>query len=252
MTGRQKSSWCVPVTWRSGFHYQTLKSAPFFIPISPVVRNIGFYLDVHLSMEYHVQRICRVCYFHIFSISKIRHLLDCKTTETLVHAYVTSRLDSFNSLLFDISDYLLAKLQRVQNAAARLITRTKKRQSITPVLKQLHWLPGKSRIEYKMLLLVYRILQHQAPVYLTNLVSYHQPTRALRSTDAQLLSVPRSRLATYGDRAFSRAAPRLWNNLSLQLRMTTSEYYFKKQLKTYLFNQVFNWQFFLVSYHKFG
>ena len=120
------------------------------VPISNAARNIGVLFDDALTMKKHVQHTCRVAYFHIHCIGKIRHLLDRKTTEIMVNAYVTSRLDYGNSLLYGVSEHLLSQLQRVQNSAARLVTKTKRRQHITPVLIELHWLPVRHRIEYKL------------------------------------------------------------------------------------------------------
>ena len=121
----------------------------------------------------------------------------------MIHSYVTSRLDNGNCLLYGISDHLLTKLQRVQNAAARLITKTKKHDHITAVLIDLHWLPIKQRIEYKLLLLTFRSLHGLAASYITDLLIRYEPTRALRSADAHLLEVPRCRLRTQGEKAFS-------------------------------------------------
>ena len=140
----------------------------------------------------------------------------------MIHTYVTSRLDNGNCLLYGISDHLLTKLQRVQNAAARLITKTKKHDLITALLIDLHWLPIKQRIEYKLLLLTFRSLHGLAVSYITYLLIRYEPTRALRSADAHLLEVPRCRLRTQGEKAFTIAAPRLWNNLPLAMHATES------------------------------
>ena len=94
------------------------------VPISNAARSIGVLFDDALTMKKHVQHTCRVAYFHIHCIGKIRHLLDRKTTEIMVNAYVTSRLDYGNSLLYGVSEHLLSQLQRVQNSAARLVTKT--------------------------------------------------------------------------------------------------------------------------------
>ena len=110
------------------------------------------------------------------------------------------------------------------NSAVRLVTKTKRRQHITPVLIELHWLPVRHRIEYKLLLLTFNSLRGLAAPYLAELLSRHQPTRSLRSADAHLLVVPRSNLCSQGDRAFSNAAPRLWNNLPLVMRATDSQH----------------------------
>ena len=151
------------------------------VSVSTVAKNIGIFFDDALSMNNQVQHICRVVYFHFVSIGKIRNLLDRKTTEIMIHTYVTSRLDNANCLLYGISDHLLTKLQRVQNAAARLITKTKKHDHITAVLIDLHWLPIKQQIEYKLLLLTFRSLHGLAASYITDLLIRYQPTCALRS-----------------------------------------------------------------------
>ena len=120
----------------------------------------------------------------------IFNFLNNKSTEILVHAFITSRLDNGNALLLHgISEYLLAKLKRVQNVAAQFITRTKKQEHITPVLVSLHWLPIKQRIQYKLLLLAYRAIYGHGPSYLAKLLRPHEPSRQLRSADKNLLIV---------------------------------------------------------------
>ena len=88
----------------------------------------------------------------------------------MVHALVTSRLDYCNSLLTGLPRTLLQKIQRVQNAAARVVTRTRRSEHITPVLKALHWLPIQRRIEYKVLLYTHKALQGDAPEYIRDLL----------------------------------------------------------------------------------
>ena len=227
-------------------HIKTKLSMPHIklcdtvVPVCTVAKNIGVLFENNLSMNNQVQHICRVAYFHIHCIGKIRNLLDLKTTEIMIHSYVTSCLDNGNFLLYGISDHLLTKLQRVQNAAARLITKTRKHDHITAVLINLHWLPIKQRIEYKLLLLTFRSLHGLAASYLSDLLIRYEPTRPLRSADAHLLEVPRYRLRTQGEKEFSSAAPWLWNNLPLALRATDSPSSFKKQLKTLLFKITFS------------
>ena len=95
------------------------------------------------------------------------------------------------------------KLQRVQNIAARLFTGSSRRDHITPVLKNLHWLPVRSRITFKILLLTYKILNGHSPSYLIALISSYKPACSLRSSDHLLLQVPNVNTATYGQRTFS-------------------------------------------------
>ena len=107
----------------------------------------------------------------------------------------------------------LSKLQHVQNSAAQLVKQLKRTDHITPHLLELHWLPVFHRVKFKLLLLTYKALSGLAPVYICDLLSYYQPSRALRSADLSLLDVPATRLITCGDRAFSVAAPKVWNGL---------------------------------------
>ena len=130
------------------------------------VRNLGVIFDPDLLFNSHLKLISRTAFFHLCNISKISQVLSQKDAEKLVHTFVTSRLDYCNSLLSGSSRKSLKTLQLVQNAAARVLTRTKKREHITPVLASLHWLPVKSRIEFKILLLTFKALNNMAPSYL--------------------------------------------------------------------------------------
>ena len=119
-----------------------------------------------------------------------------KDTETLVHALVTSKLDNCNSLLAELPQYLLDRVQRVQNAAAHFFSCTRKYDRITPVLKELHWrLPVKQWLIFKMLLFTYKALTALAPQYISDLLAqYKRPPRALRSSVKKLLQVPHFKL----------------------------------------------------------
>ncbi|KAK0143129.1 Dysbindin [Merluccius polli] len=150
--------------------------------------------------------------------AKTKAYLPQSDLERVIHAFITSQLDYCNALYTGIDQSQLRHLQLVQNSAARLLTCTKKREHITPVLASLHWLPIRYRIDFKLLLTVYKSLHGLAPTYLSDLLHHHSPSRALRSADQLRLEEPRSRLKTRGDRAFAVAAPRLWNCLPLHIR----------------------------------
>ena len=207
---------------------------------SDVVRNIGAFFDQNLNMQHHVKQLCRKASFQLWNIGRIRHLLNAKTAETLVHAYITSRLDCGNALLSGLPEALLRQLQSVQNTAARIVTRAGRQAHSKDLLEQLHWLPVSFRVDYKILLLTFRALHGLAPVYLSRLLTVYRPTRSLRSHSQLLLRQPKSRLKTYGDRAFSHAAPRLWNALPSDLRAVNCLDNFKINLKTYLFKKAFH------------
>ena len=157
-----------------------------------------------------------------------------------VQAMVTSRLDNNNGLLVGLPDKLLSRLQLAHNYAARLITGSKKFDHITPVLRSLHWLPVNQRIKYKILVLVYKVINNISPPdYLASLLHYHKSSRALRSSsNTWQLTVPRTK-KTCGDRAFCVVAPRLWNGIDCSLRQAPSLETFKKHLKTMLFKDCY-------------
>lgn len=219
--------------------FSSIKVDEEVIESSKVVRNLGVQMDDELRMDKQVNSICKSCYMHLKSIKYIRPFLTKNATIAIVQALISSRLDYCNSLLYGISNYLVRKLQRVQNCAARLIMNAKKRDSISKSLMELHWLPIAFRIEYKLLLLVYKCVYGLAPKYLENRVSFHNPDRLLRSNDKLLLTEPRSNLKTAGDRCFSVAGPKRWNKLPLNIRKVDKIDEFKKELKTYLFRKAF-------------
>ncbi len=120
-----------------------------------------------------------------------------------------------------------------------LLTGTRKHEHITPILFSLKCLPVRFRIEYKLLVFVFKSLNGLAPTYLDALVKRHTSARSLRSSDQQLLTIPRARLKLKGDRAFSVAAPKLWNVLPVSIRSAQTISSFKLLLKTYLLTQAF-------------
>ncbi len=153
-------------------------------------KKLGVILDNNLSFENHISHVTKTAFFHLRNISKPRNMLTVSDAEKLVHAFMTSRLDYCNALLGGCPASSINKLQIVQNAAARFLTRSRKYDHITPILQSLHWLPIKFRISYKILLLVYKALNGLAPAYLTNLLSRYNPSRSIRSQNSGLLVVP--------------------------------------------------------------
>lgn len=143
-----------------------------------------------MSLDKHVTSTYKACFFHLRNISKIRDCLSLADTEKLIHAFITSKLDNTNSLLYGLPKFLIDRLQNFQNAAARVVTRTRTYDHIKPVLKQLHWLPVSQRIDYKILRLTYKALNGQAPSYITELLKPYVATRNLTSSSKNLLKVP--------------------------------------------------------------
>jgi radical SAM superfamily enzyme YgiQ (UPF0313 family) len=172
-------------------------------------------------------------------ISQIRPFLSEEAATRIIHAFISSKLDNFNSLLYGLPGTSLHRLQLIQNTAAKIIKLAKKSDHVTPLLYSLHWLPVKERIEYKILLLTYKGLNHLAPTYISELLQPYQPSRSLRSSDKLLLQQPKSRTKRYGDRAFSTCAPQLWNKLPAEVRQIDCLPLFKKAMKTILFKRAY-------------
>ena len=154
---------------------------------------------------------CKTAFYHLRNIAKIRNCLSQDNAETLVHAFISSKLDFCNALLHDLPQSVIDRLQHVKNCAARLVTRTWSSEQITPVLRRLHWLPVRQRITNKTQLLTYKALNGIAPKYIADLLQPYTPTRQLRSSSKNLLVTPKSNLKFYGDTSFQVAAPRLWS-----------------------------------------
>ena len=195
------------------------------IPPVKCVRDLGVVFNHHMTMHENITKTCASCYFHLQNISSIRDSLTDEATIQLVHAFVSSRIDYCNSLLYGIPEYAIKRLQRVQNLAARVVTRSSKYSSITPTLRKLHWLPVKYRI-FKVVLLTFKALHGMAPNYLK--------TRSLRSESGNLLIMRKAR-RKLGCHTFAYVAPKLWNELPVNIRTTTSLVSFRSSLKTHLF-----------------
>ena len=189
-----------------------------------------------MIFDVHISGICRSLFYQLRNLSKVRKYLTPESSEIAMHAFITSKLDYCNSLLYGCRKMQLRKLQYVQNTAARIITRTRKFDHITPVLSDLHWLPVSYSFVFKFFLLVFKTRNNSPPSYLADRLSSQSHSRNLRSS-SRLLEQPQSFMKTYGDRAFSVCAPKLWNSLPLDLRKSPSLTSFKNGLKTYLFRK---------------
>ena len=189
-------------------------------------KNIGVWFDNTLSMNKQVNSLRKSAFYHLRNLAT-RRFLSHNHCEILIHAFITSRIDYCNSLLPGLPQHLLEKLQHVQNFAARLLPYTKKHGHISPILKELHWLPVKFRIEFKILILTFKAYHEIGPKYLTDSLIKYTPSRSLRSTNKELLVVPKYNLETYG------------NNLPVDIRTTACLSSFKTRVTTFLFSRSF-------------
>lgn len=212
------------------------------VSIADKARNLGITFDSLLSFEQRSKQLSSSCFFQLRQLWSIRNCLSDTSSEILVHAFVSSRLDYCNSLFLSCSKSVLDRLQKIQNAAARLILRAKRSDSASPMLQQLHWLKIPERIEFKSCLTTYKCLNNLAPSYLSdfctplNTISLRSD---LRSVASGKLNVPKCKTVSYGDKSYPIAGPRQWNELPTVLRNSESVNSFKKELKTHLFNRSF-------------
>ena len=142
-----------------------------------------------MSVPSHFNKTGSSAFYYIYNIRRIRKYLSRSVTESLVHAFITSRIDYCNSLLYGLPNSHIMKLQRIQNAAARLVTGTPRFCHVTPLLFHLHWLPISYRIKFKILLLTFKCLYGQAPNYLIDLITIKKQSRySVRSSQMSLCS----------------------------------------------------------------
>ena len=193
-------------------------------------KNLGIILDDELSFEHQVTAVVKSCFVTIRKISKVKSFLSVDQLKTLVTSCVFSKLDYCNSIYYGMSTRLLLKLQSVQNSAARLI-KSKINLAYIPTsvyIRDLHWLPMKERIVFKVLFIVHKCLNGFAPASLADLFEYSTSDRTCKL-------VHRRSKRSYGKKAFSRCGPRLWNLLPIDIRLESITEEFKKQLKTFFF-----------------
>jgi len=122
------------------------------------VRNLGVIFDSALNLEQQLNNICRSGYHQLRNIGHIRCYLTSDASKSLVNGLIRSRLDYCNALLNGLPQTSINKLQRIYNTAAMIVTRTSRRSHITPILKDLHWLPVTNRVQFKILMHTYKAL----------------------------------------------------------------------------------------------
>jgi len=205
------------------------------IKVAESARDLGVILDAELTMSAHVTALCRSGCFQLRQLRPFTQSLTRPTeaAKTLVQAFISCHLDYCNSLLHGVTDNVMRRVQSLQNAAARLITGVRRRDHITPVLCQLHWLPVRRRVEFKLACLGRLYLYLADNIHLVS----EGNRRSLRSSSDNMFAVPRTH-NSFGDRSFGAVGPRIWNSLPRGLRTLDISYkHFKALLKTYMFRQ---------------
>jgi len=137
------------------------------------LKNLGVIFDSELDFIPHIRNVTKTGFYHLKNIARVRPFLSLASTDVLMHAFISGRIEYCNALLSGLPKKSISYLQLLQNSAARVLTRTRGREHITPVLKSLHWLPVCFRIEFKVILVVYKCLNGLWPSYLSDLLLYH-------------------------------------------------------------------------------
>jgi Reverse transcriptase (RNA-dependent DNA polymerase) len=221
------------------FHEIKLNDAP--IILAQTTKSLGVTIDNKLTFNNHVSNVCKAAHYHVRALRHVRKYVSQEIATSIATSLVGARLDYCNAVYYGISRNNIDKLQRVQNALARVVKLSSKYNHVTPLLSELHWLPIDARVRYKIAVLTFKTITTNKPSYLAELVSTRTPARELRSSlrRPHQLHVNRVRTA-FGSRAFCHAAPAVWNSLPTEITDTGSSLQtFKSRLKTYLYNQSF-------------
>ena len=212
---------------------------------SSKVRDLGVIFDQFLSFDDYISSVCRSTHFHLRNIGRIRHSIYHHATAQLIHALISTRLDYCYSVLYNLPKSSILRLQRIQNQAARILTRTPCRDHITEVLIDLHWLKIKERIVYKILIFTFKaFIDRTDPLYLCELIEQQKSNTNTRlAGDAFLLKLPppsRNCADTFFERSFLDGAPYEWNKLDGRVRRLTDFNMFKSEIQTLLFLRYFD------------
>jgi len=152
------------------------------VPFSDNVKLLGVRLDSALTMDRHVTEVLRSCSYHTRALRHIRPLLTLDVAKMVGHSIVSSRLDYANALLHGTSANNINRLQVAQNLLARAVCQAPCSTSATELCRQLHWLPVRQRITYKLAVITYKTRSTDNPAYLSHLIHDYQPARCTHTT----------------------------------------------------------------------
>ena len=208
--------------------------------VSATFRLLGVRLDPCLTMRTHFSSTVSASFSALRQIRSIRRSIPKSVLITLIVSLVHSRLDYCCTILTGVPNILLQRLQSVLNTAARLVFASHRSEHISPLLRDLHWLRIRERIDYRLAVMTYRCLNSSAPSYLADQlrsVADNEHRARLRSASSTQLVTSRTRRKTLGDRAFPIAASRVWNTLPRHVTDSKSLPVFRRALKTELFRR---------------
>ena len=199
------------------------------IRFSSVVKYLGTYFDSELTFSDHIKSLTSSCNFHLRNIASIRRYLSDSDCAILIHSLITSRLDLCNFIFFGLSKSNLKKVQRIQNSAMRILTRNNKSKSLDEWFLHWHWLKIEQRILFKIILITFKCVHSMYPLHISSFLH-------VKNVVNLLLTEPYHAKSKFSKYSFAHAAPRLWNCLPVDIRLSASTTVLKKNLKTYLFS----------------
>ena len=199
------------------------------------VKTLGVRLDENLTMKYHINNIVQIGYYHLKRFHRLRYFLDEKTKLKIVTAFVLTKMDYCNSLLANITQKEMNRLQKLINSSVRFIYNLRKRTHVTEYAKKAHILPASFRVKYKLCCIVHKIVNGMAPAYLSELLKPKVIHRSnLRSENDYFLMEPQKPCND-----ISHKMTEYWNNLPYDIRCICIHDEFKKGLKTHYFSRAY-------------
>jgi hypothetical protein len=206
------------------------------VPVTSI-SDLGIILDRNLTYNEHITQLSSECMAKLCQINRVKHCFDQKTLIYIICAVVMGKLYYCSTVWSNTSFSNIKKLQAVQNFACRIIANGKKFDHITPILKDIGWLPVKEHLLFKDLVMIYKCINSLAPTYLCDLFLKRKElnNRATRNNEA--LHIPLFSTTT-GQRSFRYRAVGLWNSLDNELKKLPLAT-FKIKLKEFLLNRYF-------------
>ena len=196
-------------------------------------KSLGIYIDQTLSFKEHIIKLRQDCFRLIRNICKVRFLFTEDQLKSIVNSLIVCKLDYCNGLFYGIDERWIEELQRIQNAAGKAVYGLYKHDHVGNTLKNLHWLPVMQRIEYKVLLIVFKCLNGMGPQYLSQMLNYGNYGHSVSLVEPFMNT-------TMGERAFQKCAPMLWNSMPSSIKESSTLQGFKTNLKTHLFGSAYN------------
>ena len=205
------------------------------VTTSPSARDLGLQVDCTLSYDEHVTQTVSSCIGSLCQINRVKHLFDARTLQRVINALVFSKLYYCSPVWSNTSKKNILNLQKVQNFAGRIITGTRQFDHITPVLRELRWLPVSSYLKYTFGVLAFKCVKGLAPSYLCDRLKTRATLHDGNTRYKDSLNIPAYKSAP-GQRTFLYRATNLWNSLPRALINSASLQIFKRELKEFLFS----------------